>query len=140
VSDNGKAPTRSTLKGLAGMLPSFTKGFIERRVTGKGRPIEKPATQYPAQFCAICGVVHVTTTDEKAIPVPENCQKCRDKLAAGFTAFTDGKEVIWAKSERLKDMAGTVQILQPLTFGRLKEHYRQEWETNESNKSSSQGA
>jgi hypothetical protein len=133
MADNPKGPSDETLKRLAGMLPSFTKGVIERKASGKGRKVGTPnVVVRPTKVCTIC----LTTFDFKETPedsrlTGENCVRCASLLREGYIAFTSGKRFAFAKSERMKDLAGTVVKLSAEVFDKLEAHYKDEWKTNE---------
>lgn len=124
-----KGPSESTLKHLAGMLPSFAKGVVERKVTGKGRKVGVPnVVVRPTKACTIC----LTTFDFKETPedsslISEHCVRCASLLREGYIAFTSGKGFAFAKSERMKDLAGQIVKLSAEVFDKLEAHYKDEW-------------
>lgn len=117
------------------MLPSFAKGVVERKVTGKGRKVGTPnVVVRPTKVCTIC----LTTFDfkesmEDSALTSEHCVRCASLLREGYIAFTSGKRFAFAKSKSMEDLAGTVVKLSTEVFDKLEAHYKDEWKTNEQN-------
>jgi hypothetical protein len=131
--DRPKGPSDHTLKHLAGMLPTFTKGVIERKATGKGRKVGTPNTVVqPTRMCPIClKAFDFFQVPEDSTLKAEHCVRCAALLKEGYIAFTSGKRFAFAKSSRMMDLAGKVVKLSPEVFEKLAQHYKDEWSVGE---------
>ncbi len=128
-------PSLETLRNLAGMLPSYAHGLIEKKIAKNHNPVVK---EVPNKICEICAVLFFDPADkvessilEVAKPDPEIppplksgvCPKCASVLAEGYTAFTTQTHYCFGKSSKLADMAGKVVLIRQETMDKMRERF-----------------
>lgn len=121
-------PSKETILGLAGGLPSMLAGMGRGKIGGKGIKVQN---QVPHNVCPLCG----TAFNFKPQPIERpddnaNCEKCQSLLTDGYTAFVceGGSHAAFAKSPRFTDWAGTVQQVSPVVLEKIRIQFVQEWE------------
>lgn len=111
------------LDKLFGMLPSFIKGHRQKKIIGKGKPVEHA----PRDACRICGVLYIGTLGaqgEVAI-----CPTCKTSLDSGLTAIITTtisgpcKYAFVRMGEKNADMAGKVVPVSPSVFAQVWQRY-----------------
>lgn len=122
-----KGPNLNTLRGLAGMLPTFAKGVVERKVSGKGAKVAP--SKRPTKTCPVCFAawdwqpIGVELGDEFATS-SQVCSRCDGILKEGYIAIVCGGEYAFVKHDHLIDMAGTIQRVKPETFEKLRGKFK----------------
>ena len=125
MSEERKGPDRQTLRKLAGMMPSFIQHQEQKRKTRAGTVRR---TMRPRKLCSICARLfdYVETTEEISMGAG-HCELCAAKLKEGYTALVCADRFAFVKSDRLKDLAGTVEQVSPEVMAEVEKHYVSEW-------------
>lgn len=114
----------------------MVKGLQDKSIGGKG---QKVAAKYPHKVCLVC---HAAFDFREGEPIDKEkliekehlqdpCADCKTKLDEGYIAFVHGDRFAFAKSQMLKDMAGTVQHLSANVFETLATQFKLEWKVKE---------
>lgn len=84
------------------------RGTAQNTIGGKGVKVSLP--QRPTRICNICGTGYdfIRTGDDIQLKHDQSCEKCKETLAEGYTAFVADNRFCFAKSVRLEDMAGKI--------------------------------
>jgi|ERR1043166_194533 hypothetical protein len=125
MNEERQGPDPDTLRKLAGMMPSFIAGMEQKRARGKG---VKVVARKARRICSICARLfdYAETTEEITMGTG-HCELCAAKLKEGYAALVCADRFAFVKSERLKDLAGTVEQVSPEVMAEVEKHYVTEW-------------
>lgn len=116
------APNLATLRGLDPRKMAREK--IAERLSGKGVKMSLPSV--PTRVCNICGkgFDFVKTSGDVQLQHDKPCLDCQKNLDDGYTAFISDNRFVFAKSDRLADMAGQVVIVETHVMDAMEGKYR----------------
>jgi hypothetical protein len=119
MSQENTGPNPESLRQLSGMLPSYAKGLVEKRIQ-KNRPAPVP-TAAPTKYCEICMALFDRKFEHKGPVESDVCHKCQKLLDEGLTAFITADAYAFGKSDSLKDMAGKIVQIQDATMKMMRD-------------------
>ena len=101
---------------------------VSGRIGGKGRKIPIAS---PGKLCSVCAKAFAWSNTPVQVPSSEPCKECAEKLKDGCVALVCADEYAFVKSERLKDLAGKIIVIQPVNFQKIKAQFNAEWRKQE---------
>jgi hypothetical protein len=129
-------PSKSTLRGLAGMLPSVVEGIQKKTFKSARR---KWIERVPTKKCGVCGKGWAKVNIRSDAPEADrpkltitHCCRCNGMLKKGYTAFVGDGYFCFARSKtRVTDLNGQVIELPPEQMAEFKKQFNAEWNTRE---------
>jgi len=127
-------PNLHTLKSLHEIMPSMIEGLKEKRITGRGKPVESAK---PRQLCRVCAKLfdYATSLGETEMK-SGTCETCAAELKAGYVALVCGNKFAFVKGKTIADLAGEVVTLPPEKMLLIEKQFQAEWKTNAAPESS----
>lgn len=130
-------PSHETLSRLRGMLPSFIRGMVRKKLIGKGKAIQ---TLKPRQCCRVCGLLF----DKALMPANEEqpiarslCKTCGPLLKQGCIAFVHGNEYSIVKSAKFHEWHGKIVHVHEREMEAIKKEFGElKYRTNGANRES----